>query len=92
MTIREQLATLEAAPPGSSWFVRLIWALIDVNEPLLEEMDVSIADVIWGNGHTISWNLGRLVVAGDPKAIEICLIIADFMGPDHCVNAYEHGT
>jgi hypothetical protein len=93
-TIREQIKGDfgGGAPPGSSWLVRLIWALIDLDLPALEEADVDIADVIWGNGHTISWNLGKLVVAGDPVAIEICLILADFMGPEHCKNAYINGT
>ena len=94
MTIREQIKANVGgdAPVGSSWLVRLIWLLVDLDEPDLEQLDIDVADVIWGNGHTISWNLGKEVVAGDPQATEICLILADFLGPDHCVNAFEHGT
>ena len=95
-TIREQLKGdfIGSAPPGSSWVVRFIWFLIDIDEPALEELDVDIADVIWtpGDGHTISWHLGKLVVAGDPTAIAICDTLSQFMGSEHCVNAYENGT
>lgn len=95
MTIRQQLLQkVGTAPAGSNWLVRLVWALIDIDEPALEEFDIEIADVVWtpADGHTISWHLGKLVSDGDPTAIEICNIIGDFMGTDHCINAYLHGT
>ena len=95
MTIRERLTKLGGdAPKGSSWLVRLVWALIDIDEPALQELDTEIADVIWtpGDGHTISWHLGKLVSEGDPTAIEICNVLGDFLGTDHCLNAFEHGT
>lgn len=95
MTIREQITSgkLMVAPPGSSWLVRLVWFLIDLDLPALEEFDIEIADVIWtpADGHTISWHLGKLVSEGDPEAIAICDIIGEFMGEGHCIDAYEHG-
>jgi hypothetical protein len=99
-TIREQMKAGGDAPPGSSWLVRLIWALIDLDLPALEELDVDIADIIgnapdapWeADGHTISWHLGYLVSIGDPTAIAICDVLSEFLGKDHCINAFEHGS
>lgn len=95
-TIRDQLIRLAAtdAPPNSSWLVQLMWKLIDKDEPGLEDLDRAIATVIWpdGQNHTISWHLGKLVVAGDPTAIGVCDALAEFLGPGHCVNAFKNGS
>ena len=93
MTIREQLLSGKptAAPAGSNWFVTLVWALIDIDEPALVQLDKDLAAPIWGNGHTISWNLGEEEANGNVMAEEVCDVLADFLGPDHCKDAYEHG-
>lgn len=93
-TIREQLKIAGDAPSGSSWLVRLVWALVDVDEPGLEDLDRAIATILWpdGQNHTISWHLGKLVSEGDPVAIGICGALGEFLGKDHCLNAYEHGS
>ena len=71
----------------TGWLSNLIWALINLDEPALIQLDIKIADMIWGNGHTISWNLGQMEKAGNPVAKEICDLLALFLGPNHCINA-----
>jgi hypothetical protein len=92
-SVRAQLAAGQLkAPAGASWFVNLVWMLIDLDEPELVQLDLDVANCIWDNGHTISWNLGQAeVVNHDPTATEICNVLAVFLGDGHCENAYEHG-
>lgn len=105
MTIREQLrVTLGTgdAPTGSSWIARLIWALIDLDEPGLIQLDRDVAAVLWpnnwpadavpppdypGESHTISRMLGDEEMAGNPTAKAICDLLAVFLGANHCVQA-----
>jgi len=71
----------------TGWLSNLVWALINIDEPALLALDIKIADMIWHNGHTISWNLGRMEEAGNPVATQICDFLAIFLGPKHCINA-----
>ena len=82
------------APANASWLARLVWALIDIDEPALIQDDRDIAAIVWPAteypqyaGRTISWILGQEEMAGDPTATAFCTFLAVFLGPNHCENA-----
>jgi hypothetical protein len=97
MKLRAFIAPFKGdAPPGSDWVQQLTWYLIDaIGEQRLEQDDSDIAARIWPEyaPHTISWNLGRLIVTeNDQDAVWFCAALATVLGDGHCVNAFEHGT
>ncbi len=81
-TIRARLASFprSAAPRSAGWLARFVWALIDIDEPGLFELDIDVAAIIWPNaaGHTISYLLGQEEIAGNPTAKAICDVLATF--------------
>jgi hypothetical protein len=95
LTIHEQIRRGLTAPgPDATWITRLVWALVNLDEPALEQGDRDIAAAIWPPadypqyaGHTISWILGQEEQAGNQAATAFCDALAVFLGPDHCINA-----
>jgi hypothetical protein len=66
-----------------------LWELPDDE---LIALDKAIAAIIWrGTTHTISYELGRMVLEGDQRAELICAALSAVLGRDHCIRAYRSG-
>lgn len=55
----------------------------------LYQLDMEIAEWVWGNGHTISYNVALAAKNGNPIAQELCQVFSDLLQPNHCQIALQ---
>ena len=81
--------SLPGDPPPLALFCL---ALIDLDMSQMIAYDKRLAQPIWGNNKTISYNMGAAEAAGDVGAHQMCEVLAEVLGPDHCQKAYNGGN
>lgn len=81
--------SLPGDPPPLALFCL---AMIDLDMSQMIAYDKRLAQPIWNNGKTISYNMGAAEAAGDVGAHQMCEVLAEVLGPDHCKHAYDGGN
>lgn len=89
INVQPAKVSLPGDPPPLALFCL---AMIDLDMSQMIAYDKRLAQPIWQNNKTISYNMGAAEAAGDVGAHQMCEVLAEVLGPDHCQKAYNGGN